>query len=527
MKLVESAAAAIKVEGVRKTFGATIALDGVSVEFARDSVHALLGENGAGKSTLIKVLSGLVRADAGSIMVNGAEVQLGSPRRAHDQKIQTAFQELTLIPDLTVAQNVLLPYQPTGFAGQIRERHGARLVSEHFARTGLSAIDVSREVREFDLTTRQKIEIARAVFRKPRILLLDEPTSSLSGPDIEWLANLIAQLRTAGTTTVFISHRMQEVRRFCDRVTVLRNGKDVGSLIPREVTDEQIVEMIVGRSLSTAFPAKKPPKISGGPLLRACNLATDNGLVDATLDLYPGEIVGVAGLQGMGQRELFQTLFGATVVTRGHIEIDGKEVKLASPRDAIDPRVGISLVPEERKTEGLFLRLDGRRNVSIPIISRFSRLGRIKLAAELVAVADILNRVRVAARALYTPLSHFSGGNQQKVAIAKWLMTSSRALLMLDPTRGVDVGTKHEIYLIMHEFALGGGAILFFSTEIEELVNLSHRVLVMYKGRIVAHLDGTKDPITESGIMRAALGHSESQTTRLNAAPSTIAEIPA
>jgi ribose transport system ATP-binding protein len=503
------AATAIRIDGIRKAFGATVALDKVDVAIGRGSVHALLGENGAGKSTLVKMLSGLIRPDAGRILVDGEEVHLGSPVRAHHYGIQTAFQELTLVPDLTVAQNVLLPYQPTGFLGQIRERRGAKLVAEHLAGIGLGDIDIRREVRQLDLAIRQKIEIARAILRKPRVLLLDEPTSSLSGPDIDWLGDMIAKLRAAGTTTVFISHRLPEVRRFCDRLTVLRNGRDIGTFAPGEVSDAQVVEMIVGRSLSTAFPPKSPPTVRTKPVLSGRGLATDGGLSDASLDLYPGEIVGVAGLQGMGQQELFRALFGAAVLTQGQIEVDGQEVALTSPRDAIDPRVGIGLVPEERKTEGLFLRLDGRRNVSIPVIRRFMHLGIIDSTAESAAVSDVLARVQVAPRALYTRLSRFSGGNQQKVAIAKWLMTSGRILLMLDPTRGVDVGTKHEIYLIMRDFAAAGGAILFFSTEIEELVNLSHRVLVMYKGRIVSHLDGTTLPITESSIMHAALGHPE------------------
>lgn len=504
-------APAIQIDAVRKAFGATVALDNVNLAIESGTVHALLGENGAGKSTLVKMMSGLIRPDAGRLLVDGQEVHFSSPSRAHQHGIQTAFQELTLVPDLTVAQNMLLPYQPTGFAGQIRERHGARLVAEHMARMGLQEIDIQREIRQFDLATRQKIEIARAIMRKPRVLLLDEPTSSLSGPDIDWLGQLIADLQTAGKTIVFITHRLPEVRRFCNRLTVLRNGRDIGSFAPAEVRDEQVVEMIVGRSLSTAFPPKSPPKVRSKPVLAARNLATAGGLVDASLDLHPGEIVGVAGLQGMGQQELFQALFGATVLTRGHVEVEEQRVTLTSPRDAIDSRVGISLVPEERKTEGLFLRLDGRRNVSMPVIRRFARLGVIKDKAESIAVATILDRVQVAPRALYSRLSRFSGGNQQKVAIAKWLMTSSRTLLMLDPTRGVDVGTKHEIYLIMRDFAVAGGAILFFSTEVEELVNLSHRVVVMYKGRIVAHLDGAKGQISESSIMNAALGHSETQ----------------
>ncbi|TPM26967.1 sugar ABC transporter ATP-binding protein [Mesorhizobium sp. B2-3-5] len=494
----------VEIAGIRKAFGATVALENANVTLEAGEVHALLGENGAGKSTLVKMLSGLVRPDAGQITIGGTQVQLRSPVEAHRHGIQTAFQELTLVPDLTVVQNMLLPYQPTGLLGQIRERQGSKLVAEHMKRVLLDSIDIHQEVRGLPLAVRQKIEIARAIFRKPRILLLDEPTASLSGPDIDWLGDLIESLRRDGITTVLITHRLPEVRRFCDRLTVLRNGKDVGTFTPADVSDEQVIEMIIGRSLSATFPKKQPVTQRGTPMLSAHGLATSNGLTDASLRLYEGEIIGVGGLQGMGQQELFRALFGASPLTAGRIEVSGKRVTLTSPRDAINPNVGISLVPEERKTEGLFLRLDGKRNVSAPVLDRFAGLGLIQGGEEAAAVSEMLSRVQVAQRALYTPLSAFSGGNQQKVAIAKWLMTSGKILLMVDPTRGVDVGTKHEIYLIMQGFAAAGGTILFFSTEIEELVNLSHRVLVMYRGRIAAHLEGTD--VSENSIMRAALG---------------------
>ena len=502
---VASPSPVAEIVSMRKTFGATVALANANVTLQRGEVHALLGENGAGKSTLVKMLSGLVRPNSGQIRIDGSQVQLRSPAEAHRHGVQTAFQELTLVPDLTVAQNMLLPYQPTGLAGQIRERQGARLVAEHMKRVGLELVDIHREVRGLPLAVRQKIEIARAIFRKPRILLLDEPTASLSGPDIDWLGDLIEQLRGNGTTTVLITHRLPEVRRFCDRLTVLRNGKDVGAFAPADVTDEQVIEMIIGRSLSAAFPEKQPVTRHGSPMLAAHGLATAHGLVDASLELYAGEIVGVGGLQGMGQQELFRALFGASPLTAGHVEVGGKRVTLTSPRDAINPNVGIGLVPEERKTEGLFLRLDGRRNTSASVLDYFSSLSIIRGGEETAAVSAVLSRVQVAQRALYTRLSAFSGGNQQKVAIAKWLMTSGKILLMIDPTRGVDVGTKHEIYLIMQDFVAAGGTILFFSTEIEELVNLSHRVLVMYRGRVAAHM-GETSVISESAIMRAALG---------------------
>jgi ribose transport system ATP-binding protein len=509
---------AIAVESVRKAFGATVALDGASFQALPGEVHALLGENGAGKSTMVKTLSGLVRPDAGRVLLHGTPVQLGSPRDAHRHGLQTAFQELTLVPDLSVAENMLLPYQPTGPLGQVRRRQALALVGEHLARLGLVSVDPRREVRGLDLALRQKIEIARAIYRKPRILLLDEPTSSLSGRDIDWLGDIIARLKADGVTIVFISHRIPEVRQFCDRLTVLRNGKDTGSFVVSAVTDEQVIELIIGRSLTATFPPKPPLAGGARPVLAAHEITTATRLKGASLALHPGEVLGIAGLQGMGQQELFLGLFGATPLTGGRVEVDGRTVTLASPGDAIDARLGISLVPEERKTEALFLHLDGRHNTSMPVIGRFLRFGLIDGQAESAAVAGVFDRVQVDKRALWTRAGAFSGGNQQKIAIAKWLMAESRVLLMFDPTRGVDVGTKHEIYLIIRDYVQAGGAVLLYSTEIPELVNLCHRVLVMYGGRIVRELGQGSGEISETAIMRAALGEAAEEAPRRGAA---------
>ena len=415
---------------------------------------------------------------------------------------------------------MLLPYQPTGYAGQLRDRYGLKLVVDHLDRLGLGKLDPHAEVRDLDLGVRQKIEIARAIFRKPNILLLDEPTSSLSGRDIDWLGNLIVEQKAKGVTIVFITHRIPEVRAFCDRITILRNGKDTGTFKIDEVSDEVVIELIIGRSMAATFPVKVNLGPRATTVLAARNIATAGRLKQASFELRRGEVLGVAGLQGMGQKELFLGLFGAIPLVRGTIEIEGRSLTLTSPADAIRAGVGISLVPEERKTEALFLNLDGRRNVSIPVIGRFVRFGLIDEKSETSAVGAILGRIQVDPRALYTSVGSFSGGNQQKIAIAKWLMAGSRILLMFDPTRGVDVGTKHEIYVLIRDFAAGGGAVLLYSTEIPELVNLSHRVLVMYAGRVASELDDTANELDEASIMRAVLG-TEPANTRA-ACPSAI-----
>ena len=497
---------ALRVETITKAYGATVALNGASFGVRAGEVHALLGENGAGKSTMVKLLSGLVQPDAGTITLGDESVRLRQPADAHRHGIQTAFQEMTLVRDLTVAANMLLPKAPV-LLGQLRRRQGERMVAEHLAGLGLDSIDPRAEIRDLELPVRQKIEIARAVFRRPRILLLDEPTSTLSGRDIDWLGGLIERVRADGVTVVFISHRLPEVRRFCDRLTVLRNGKDIGTAEVDAIGDDEVIRMIIGRSLAATFPPRpvqRPPSTGEAPVLEARGLATDGKLAGAGFALRRGEILGVAGLQGMGQQELFLACFGMTALRQGEIRVDGRPVTLASPRDAVRANIGISLVPEDRKTEGLFLRLDGKSNISLPVIDRFARWGLIDGAAETAAVAGILGAVEVQPRALYTRAGAFSGGNQQKIAIGKWLLAGSRILLMFDPTRGVDIGTKHQLYLLMRRFADAGGSILFHSTEIAELVNLCDRVQVLYAGRVALELEG--DAIEEEAIMRAALG---------------------
>jgi ribose transport system ATP-binding protein len=495
----------VEVSAIRKIYAATVALDGASLSVASGTVHALLGENGAGKSTMVKILSGLVQPNSGEIRVCGEVRRLDNPRVAQDCGLQTAFQEMTQVRDLTVTQNLLLNSEPVSALGFVRKRRAEEIAVAHLKKLGLGFIDPRAEVRDLDLPIRQKLEIARAVFKKPKLLLLDEPTSTLSGRDIDWLGRIIAEVKGSGASVIFISHRLPEVSEFCEFLTVFRNGKDVGTARVGELPEEEVVRMIIGRSLSATFPPRgNTVRAAETPRLSARNVSTFGRLVSASFDLAPGEVVGVSGLQGMGMQELFLGCFGATPLTDGHIEINGKPVTLMSPRDAVRENIGVSLVPEDRKTEGLFLKLDGLKNMSLPVLDRFTRFGLIDEEAEAGAVRGAMQAVQVHDRAMFTRAGAFSGGNQQKIAIGKWLVTGSRVLLLYDPTRGVDVGTKHEIYVLIHEFAKSGGSVLLFSSEITELVNLCHRVLVMYKGLIVLELAG--DELDEETIIRAALG---------------------
>jgi ribose transport system ATP-binding protein len=498
---------AIAVEGVTRTFGAIRAVDDVSFAVQPGAVHALLGENGAGKSTVVKLLSGLIAPDSGRIELFGAQVRLDTPQAAHAHGVQTAYQEMSLIPDLTVLDNLLLGYAPIGFAGVIRRRAAQDHARALFDELRLEA-ELWRLAGELDLAVRQKVEIARAIFRRPRILLLDEPTSTLTGRDVDWLGDVIAGMKSRGVTVLFISHRLREVRAFCSTLSVLRNGAHIFSGQVNEVSDDHLVEMIVGRSLAQTFPPRPNRSLAEAPeVLGARNLSAGEKLSDVSFSLRRGEILGVAGLQGMGQLDLFQACFGLTDIRGGQIRIDGRPAVLTSPADMIRPNVAIGFVPEDRKTEGLFLRLSGLHNATLPVIERFSANGIVDRATEASNASQVFARLGLHQRALWTMAGAFSGGNQQKIAVAKWFLAESRVLLLFDPTRGIDVGTKHELYLLMRAFADAGGSVLLHSTELPEVVNLCDRVIVLYGGRIALELSG--DAINEPAVMRAALGSNQ------------------
>ena len=498
------AGSALTVDELKKSYGSTIALDGVSFSVAVGAVHALLGENGAGKSTLVRLLSGLTQPDAGSIGIFGTRQRINGAKAAHALGIRTAFQEISMVPDLTVAQNFLLMEEPRNTLGMTSRRRCEDHVAGELVRLGLRGIDPRARAGDLDLPTCQKIEIARSVSRRPRLLLLDEPTASLSNHDVQWLADLIEACKAAGTTIVFISHRMQEVRRFCSSLSVLRNGTCVGSAAISELSDQQLIEMVIGRSIRAAFPPKLPSadRSETASLLSARSLRIGRAVADVSLELRGGQILGVGALQGMGQREVFLALFGAAKIDGGEISLKGVPVAFRSPADAV--ATGIGLVPEDRKSEGLFLDFDGRDNLALPALARFVNFGLIDQAQENRAVLKAFARVQVPDRALTRTAASFSGGNQQKMVIARWLVATSRILLLYDPTCGVDVGTKAEIYRLVNAFAAGGGAVLLYSSEIAELVNLCGEVMVLYRGRVAEFLVG--DAVTETRIMRAALG---------------------
>ncbi|MBV8473445.1 MAG: sugar ABC transporter ATP-binding protein, partial [Hyphomicrobiales bacterium] len=388
--------AAIAVERVRKVYGATVAVDEASFSIARGAVHALLGENGAGKSTIVKLLSGLTQPDSGGFRLFGDSVRFASPRDAQARGVETAFQEMTLVKDLTVLDNMLLPRGPAGPLGMIRRRQARAQVAAHFDALGMGDVHLDDEIGELDLAIQQKIEIARALYRQPRILLLDEPTSTLSGRDVDWLGQIIADQRAKGVTTVFISHRLREVRTFCDAMTVLRNGKHIATGPVAAYADDEVIGMIAGRALANAFPPRRQgARAFGAEVLGAERISTAGKLSDVSFSLRAGEVLGVAGLQGMGQLDLFLACFSMADLTSGHLCVDGKPIVFTSPTDAVRANIGISLVPEDRKMEALSLKLSGKYNASLPVIDRFAPRFLIDGAAENAAVAAVFDRVEV------------------------------------------------------------------------------------------------------------------------------------
>jgi ribose transport system ATP-binding protein len=500
----------LEVRGLVKRYGGTLALSGASLTCARGEVHGLVGENGAGKSTIVKILTGLVTADGGDVLIDGSVVRLRSPRDAMRSGIAAAFQELNLIPYMTVAENLLMGREPTGRARLISRGSLKAEAGEILADWQAADIDPLAAVGRLPLATQQRIEIIRALSQRPRLLLLDEPTSALGVAEAQWLHRQIARTREAGASIVFISHRIGEIGDTCDRVTVLRNGKEVTTLDSSQTGHDEVVRLMLGRRIEDEYGrhvARVAP--DADPLLEVEDLTCLPELDGATFSMHAGEVLGVAGLEGQGQRALFMALFGARRRDRGTIRVGGQVRKLRSPRDAVRAGIGISFVPPERKVEGLMLGHSGTFNASLPALaSHFSSLGFLRHRRERAVARETFRRLSVPLRALYDPVDSLSGGNQQKVAIGKWLPLGSRIFLMYDPMRGVDIATKAELFALMRELASEGCSLLFYSTDLEELVNVCNRVLIVYRGRVAREL--RDDELTLEKVLASILGSDSS-----------------
>jgi ribose transport system ATP-binding protein len=491
----------IEAVDVSKSFGGVHALQGASFGASRGEVHALVGENGAGKSTLIKILSGLLRLDRGQLRLDGQDVRIDRPVAAERLGIGTVFQELTLLPHMTVAENLLLRREPRGRFGLIRPRELTRRAAQQLRDLGLGEISVDAMVSALPLAQRQLVEVAKVVSRDPAILLLDEPTSALAEREVAWLFYLIRRLRDQGRTIVFTSHRWNEVRDISDQITIFRNGQRVGTFGATDIDESRAVELMTGRHVSAIFPPL-PPLGPATPVLEVRGLASGR-VHEVDFTLHRGEILGIGGLQGQGQRDLFFALFGAQRLRGGVIAIQGHPVAIRHPRDAIRAGVGIALVPEDRKSEGLLLPMSVRQNMTLPVLAGLSRMGYVDLRRETQTVGRMIQQLRIRTPGPDQVVGALSGGNQQKVLIGRWLLAEARILLLYDVTRGVDVATKHDIYDLVMTLRAEGRAILYYSSDTAEMAHLCHRVLVMREGRVVTELRNPE--ITADALVRASL----------------------
>jgi len=502
----------LQLRGICKRYGGVTALDRVDFSCTAGTIHAILGENGAGKSTLIKTISGVVQADEGEIALEGRPVQFTHPVEANRAGIICIFQELSLLPTLSVAQNIGIGQQTKRF-GLLDQKVQIRKAEELLARVGCEDINPRTWVRDLPLSRRQMVEIAKALGKDPRLLILDEATSALTSADVEKVFDILRKLRDDGLVLLYISHRMNEIKELSDVMSVFRNGQHIETFPKGRHGDEEIVELMIGRDMGHVFPPKPPPVAERAPVLQVKNLSWERQLDDISLDLGKGEILGLGGLDGQGQKEFLLALFGVLKDATGTIEVEGKRVEIAGPQAAKSEVLGLALVPEDRKTEGLILSMSIGQNASLASLRQFRKGLRVDTQAESERVAEMLRRLQIKIGAVDDPVSSLSGGNQQKVVLAKWLMTNPNILMLNDPTRGIDVGTKQELYQLFRELADAGTSILLYSTDYDELIGLCDRVMILYQGRIVRELSG--DEITETHIVASSLNlHESSETSR-------------
>jgi rhamnose transport system ATP-binding protein len=471
----------LSVSSIEKSFPGVRALSGVAFDVEAGEVHALLGENGAGKSTLIKIVSGVFRPDHGSIRVDGRELQLDRPDDARRAGIATIYQELLLFPELSVAENVFMGHAPRA-GGRLDWKAMRARTEDLLASLDIHDLAPNKIVGTLSVGNRQRVEILRALSQDARLLIMDEPTAALTEYDVTRLFDIVRRLKSRGVGIIYISHRMDEIFALADRVSVLRDGAQVGTRRVAETTSAELVQMMVGRRIESLFPKIAAP--IGAPVLEVRDLVRRPMTKGVSLTVHAGEIVGLAGLVGSGRSELAQTIFGITRAESGQIILAGAPVDIRSPGQA--RALGIAYVPEDRGTQGLVRQMNVRENFSLASLARISHRGFIDRAAETRLAEDGVARFSVKASSLDQIAGKLSGGNQQKIVLGKWLANQPKLLILDEPTRGIDVGAKAEIHRLMSELAGQGLAILMISSELPEVLGMSDRVLVMREGRLAA-----------------------------------------
>ncbi|HEX6304196.1 MAG TPA: sugar ABC transporter ATP-binding protein [Anaerolineales bacterium] len=496
----------IRMEHIHKSFGGVHALNDVHIEVYAGEVHALLGENGAGKSTLIKTMTGVYQPDSGEVYLHEEPVHFSGPREAQRQGIGAIYQEPSLFPDLDIAENILAGRQPTR-AGRVDWPAMYREARQLLEKLGVR-LDPGTKARNLSVAQQQTVEIARALSLDAQLLIMDEPTSSLTLTEVEELFRIIRQLRQAGTAIIFISHRLEELFAVADRVTILRDGHYVGTRDLSEVETEDLIQMMVGRQVDEMFP--KQDASIGDVLLEVSNITATGKFEKVSFVLRAGEILGLAGLIGAGRTYVARALFGIQPLHSGSVKIDGQAVTVRNPQQAMD--LGIGFVPEDRQHHGLVLPMSIAANITLPILTRFATAGWLRERNAKAVAATASRRLEVKSAGIDQKASELSGGNQQKVVLAKWLETGPRILILDEPTRGIDIGTKAAVHQLMSDLANQGVAILMISSELPEILGMSDRILVMREGQITGEFtraEATQEKIMASATASAGNGRGE------------------
>ncbi|MFE2962747.1 sugar ABC transporter ATP-binding protein [Streptomyces sp. NPDC059340] len=490
----------LRIEGIRKTFPGVVALDSVDFDLRRGEVHVLLGENGAGKSTLIKMLSGAYQPDSGRVLVDGEEVRIHGAQDSERLGIATIYQEFNLVPDLTVAENIFLGRQPRRY-GLIDRKTMEAEAAELLERVGVSVSPRAR-VRELGIARLQMVEIAKALSLNARVLIMDEPTAVLTSEEVEKLFAIVRQLREDGVGIVFITHHLEEIAALGDRVTVIRDGKSVGQ-VPASTTEDELVRLMVGRSIEQQYPRVRATGDdgSGAALLTVEGLTRDGVFHDVSFEVRAGEVVGIAGLVGAGRTEVVRAVFGADPYDKGAVKVAGSELRRHDVNAAM--AAGIGLIPEDRKGQGLLLDASVEENLGLVTMRAATHGGLVDLKGQREAAARIAEQLGVRMAGLGQHVRTLSGGNQQKVVIGKWLLADTKVLILDEPTRGIDVGAKVEIYQLVNELTAAGAAVLMISSDLPEVLGMSDRVLVMAQGRIAGELSA--DEATQDSVMALAV----------------------
>ena len=498
---------AVELKDITKKFGGLTAVDSVNFQVKPGEIHALCGENGAGKSTLMNVLTGKFPANSysGEILLNGKKVKIGSPMDAKKEKITIVHQELELIPDLSIAENIFLGNQPVSAAG-IDWKKMYTEAGEILEKFSLD-LNVKTKIKYLTVGQQQLVEIAKAIYLGGSVLILDEPTAPLTGREIDFLMEMLEKLKETGISIVYITHRLEEIFRLSDRVSVMRDGKMINTFQTKEILVDELVAAMIGRKMENMYPHMDTK--AGDVTLEICDYSVPHPLYDtnivqnASMQFHAGEIVGISGLLGAGRTELMSAVIGAYQVKgKGVVKLKGKEVKFNSPAAAI--KAGIGYVTEDRKTTGLILNQTIRFNISMASLSRIIKYGLLFPGKEKAIVNHLKEELSIKTENIENPVSSFSGGNQQKVVLAKWLATQPGILILDEPTRGVDVGARYEIYMIMKELAAQGNTIIMISSDLPEVIGISDRVYVMYEGKVQGEL--SREELSEDSIMRYATG---------------------